>query len=202
MILFAILALREGASLSFVLLPLSCLMTAHYDVWNRAIGQHFFDSQHAGQNIFLTVDEVTLWRISRACGPPLQFTSPEQAVDDFVASVRHEICLHGWALGVPQRDNYPCFLGFLALQVLAVFKMREDESWTAKAYWGRLRELLHDYTSPSMPLELKGDQHQKLWRQGLEHWANVIQEERWGIVRLPLPKPSGEQRDHVILPKS
>ena len=177
-------------------------MTAHYDAWNRAIGQHFFDSQHAGQNVFLTVDEVTLWRISHDCGPPLQFASSEQAVDDFVASVRHEICLHGWALGVPQRDNYPFFLGFLALQVLAVFKMREDENWTDKAYWGRLRELLHDYTSSYMPLELKGDQHQKLWRQGLEHWANVIQEERWGVVRLPLPKPSREKPDHVILPKS
>lgn len=153
-------------------------MTANYHAWNRAIGQHFFGLQHAGQNVFLTVDEATLWRISHDYGPPLQFASSEQAVDDFVASVRHEICLHGWPLGVPQRDNYPPFLGFLALQVLAVFKMREDENWTDKAYWGRLRELLHDHTSSYMPLELKGDQHQKLWRQGLERWANIIQEGR------------------------
>jgi hypothetical protein len=177
-------------------------MMAHYDEWNRAIGRHFFNAQHAGQNAFLTVDEATLWRISHDSGPPLQFASSEQAVDDFVASVRHEICLRGWTLGVLQRDNYPRFLGFLALQVLAVFKMREDENWTDKAYWGRLRELLHDYTSSHMPSGLKGDQHQKLWRQGLERWANVLQEERWGVVRLPLPKPSRERPDHVILPKS
>ena len=99
-----------------------------------------------------------------------------------------EICLHGWTLGVLQRDNYPRFLGFLALQVLAVFKMREDANWSYKAYWGRLRELLHDHTSRYMPLGLKGDPHQQLWRQGLERWANVLQEERWGVVRLPLPK--------------
>jgi hypothetical protein len=179
-------------------------MMAHYDRWNRAIGQHFFNVQHAGQNVFFTVDEATLWQISHDCGPPLQFASSEQAVDDFVASVRHEVCLRGWILGVLQRDNYPLFLGFLALQVLAVFKMREDTNWTDKAYWGRLRELLHDYTSRYMPLGLKGDQHQQLWRQGLEHWANVIQEERWGVVRLPLPKLSRERPDHVhvSLPQS
>ena len=150
-----------------------------------------FLAQHAGQNVFLTVDEDTLWQISHDYGPPLQFASSEQAVDDFVASVHQEICLHGWTLGVPQRDNHPLFLGFLALQVLAVFKMHEDENWTYKAYWGRLRELLDDHTSSYMPLGLKGDQHQELWHQGLEHWANVIQEERWGVVRLPLPEPSG-----------
>ena len=64
-------------------------MMAHYDGWNRAIGQHFFNDQHAGQNVFLTVDEATLWRISHDSDPPLQFASSEQAVDDFVASVRH-----------------------------------------------------------------------------------------------------------------
>jgi hypothetical protein len=98
-------------------------ITAYYDAWNRAIGQYFFGPQYTGQNRFLTVDEDTLWRISRDYGAPLQFTSCEQAVDDFVASVRSEICLRGWTLGVPQHDNYPVFLGFLALQVLAVFKM-------------------------------------------------------------------------------
>ena len=109
-------------------------MTVHYDAWNEAIGRHFFCAQHAGQNVFLTVDEATLWRTSHDCSSPLQFASSEQAVDDFVASVHHEICLHGWPLGVPQRDNHPPFLGFLALQVLAVFKMRDDENWTNKAY--------------------------------------------------------------------
>ena len=120
-------------------------MTTHYDAWNRAIGQHFFNNQHAGQHIYLTVDEDILRRISHDSGLPLQFASSGQAVDDFVASVRHAICLHGWTLGVPQRNNYPRFLGFLALQVLAVFKMREDENWTDKAYWRRLRELLYSF---------------------------------------------------------
>ena len=68
-------------------------MAAPYDAWNRAIGQHFFNPQCAGQNVFLTVDEATLWQISLDYGPPLQFASQEQAVDDFVTSVRREICL-------------------------------------------------------------------------------------------------------------
>ena len=66
----------------------------------------------------------------------------EQAVDDFVDSVRHEICLHGWTLGVLQRDNYPRFLGFLALQVLAVFKMRLSSKHTC---------LMQGFPPPSFP---------------------------------------------------
>jgi hypothetical protein len=176
--------------------------TTHYNAWNRAIGQHFFNSQHAGQHICLTVDEDTLWQISRDYGPPLQFVSREQAVDDFVTSVRREICLHGWTLGVLQRDNHPVFLGLLALQVLAVFKMGHYGKWTADAYWGRLRELLRDTTKSYIPLRLKPNQHQALWRQGLERWANVIQKECWGAVRLPLPESLGVKHDHVGLPKS
>ena len=185
-----------------ILLSLGYLMTAPYNAWNKAIGQHFFTPQHAGQNVFLTVDEATLWQVSRAYGPPLQFTSQEQAVDDFITSVHHEICLRGWTRGMLQRDDYPLFLGFLALQVLAVFKMREDEKWTANAYWGRLKELLGDTTASSMPRGLNGNRHQELWCQGLERWANVIQKACWGAVRLPLPKQSGESHDHVGLPKS
>jgi hypothetical protein len=86
----------------------------------------------------------------------------------------------GDGLRESQPDKHPLFLGFLALQVLAVFKMREDEKWTDRAYWGRLRELLHDTTASYMTLGLTRDQHQALWRQGLERWANVIQGERWG----------------------
>lgn len=104
-----------------------------------------------------------------------------------------------WSLEEPQSDKHPRFLGFLAAQVLAVFKMREDEKWTTHAYGDRLRELLHDTTASYMPLGLNPTQHQALWRQGLERWANVIQRERWGAVRLPLPT---QPYDHVGLPKS
>ena len=176
-------------------------MTTSYDAWNSAISQHFFAPQSTGQTVFLTVDEDTLWRMSRDYGAPLQFASAEQAVNDFIASVRDEIYLHGWTLGALQRDTYPRFLGLLALQVLAVFNMGDYGEFTASAYWGRVRELLHDNTS-YMPLGLTGDLHQRLWRQGLERWANVIQEECCGVVRLPSPKQSGERHDHVSLPKS
>jgi len=178
-------------------------MDARYDAWNIAIGQHFYGPKHAGQNVFLIVDQDTLWQISKDYGAPLQFTSSAEAVDDFVAAVRREICQRGgWTLGALQSDKHPLFLGFLALQILSVFKMHGDEKWTAHAYWGRLRELLDDTTASYMPLGLNPAQHQVLWRQGLERWANNIQRERWGTVRLPLPEQLGSERDHVGLPKS
>jgi hypothetical protein len=70
-------------------------MDPHYEAWNQAVGQHFYGPKHAGQSVFLTVDEDTLWQISKDYGFPLQFTSSSQAVDDFITSVCHEIRQHG-----------------------------------------------------------------------------------------------------------
>jgi hypothetical protein len=177
-----------------------CDMDLQYDAWNQAIGRYFFKPDHAGRPVFLTVDDTVLQRIRLDDTPPLHFDSPDAAAHDFAAAVRREICQRGWTSGFPRADSYPNFLGLLALQVLAVFKMRNDESWQEKAYWGRLRELLGDTQSTYMPLGLKPDQHQELWRQGLARWANHLQKERWGSVWLPSEEQRGEW--HVILPKS
>src|SRR5262245_11551597 len=179
-----------------------CMQTS-YTTWNDAIGHYFFRPEHAEQRVFLTVDEDTLWRISQGDGSPLRFTHRDHAIQAFVTAVKDELCRCGeWTFMTPREDEYPHFLGFLAIQVLAVFKMREDETWSATAYWGRLGELLGDTTS-RRPWKLDEDRHQVLWRQGLEHWANDLQQGRWGTVSLPPYAPPGKQRrDHVGLPKS
>ena len=181
---------------------MQCMQTS-YTTWNDAIGHYFFRPHHAEQRVFLTVDEDTLWRISHGDDSPLRFTHRDHAVQAFVAAVKDELCRCGeWIFKPPREGEYPHFLGFLAVQVLAVFKMREDETWSATAYWGRLGELLGDTTS-RRPWKLDGNRHQTLWRQGLVYWANDLQQGRWGIVSLPPQAPQGKtRRDHVGLPKS
>src|SRR5262249_11868664 len=142
-------------------------MQTPYTMWNDTIGRYFFRPQHAEQRVFLTVDDDTLWKISQGDDSPLQFAQSNLAVQAFVAAVRDELCRCGeWTFKPPRAGEYPLFLGFLAIQVLAVFKMREDEAWSATAYWGRLGELLGDTTS-RRPWKLDEDRHQALWRQGL-----------------------------------
>ena len=178
-------------------------MDPQYDAWNLAIGRSFFKRENAGRTVFLAVDDTILHTIGQDNATSLHFETPEAAAHDFAASVRREICQRGWTCGMLLADQYPIFLGLLAIQVLAVFKMRDDEVWQEQAYWGRLRELLDDAQSPYMPLGLgRGDQHQVLWREGLAQWANHIQKERWGTVWLPSQERGAQHHKHVILPKS
>jgi len=178
-------------------------MEMPYKTWNDAIGRYFFRPQYAGQRVFLTVDDDTVWKISQGNDFPLRCAHSDHAVQAFVAAVRDELCRHGaWSFETPREGEYPLFLGFLAIQVLAAFKMREEPPWSATAYWGRLGELLGDTTS-RRPLGLEENRHQALWRQGLDYWANDLQQGRWGTVSLPPYAPRGKQRrDHVGLPKS
>jgi hypothetical protein len=177
-------------------------MNTQYSAWSLAIGKHFFGQARAQQSVFLTVDEETLWQISQQHGELLLFDERTEAVQDFAASVRREVYQHGWTVGDMQANCYPRFLGLLAMQVLAAFRMRRDDAGWETAYWMRLRELLNDTAASYMTFRLTEERHQELWRDGLERWANVVQEGRWGRVWLPPREPVGERRKHVSLPKS
>src|SRR5437870_8286722 len=110
-------------------------MEMPYKMWNDAIGRYFFRSHSAGQRVFLTVDDDTLWKISQGNDSPWRFAHRDHAVQAFVAAVRDELCQDGeWLFETPREGEYPLFLGFLAIQVLAAFKMREEPPWSATAY--------------------------------------------------------------------
>ncbi|MBM3225580.1 MAG: hypothetical protein FJZ47_17525 [Candidatus Tectomicrobia bacterium] len=179
-------------------------MQTLYKIWNDAIGCYFFNPQHAEQRVFLTVDDDTLWKIGKNAGFALPFPSREHTAQAFITAVRDELSGYGgWPFHKPRKDEYPHFLGFLAIQVLAVFKIGEDEKWSPNAYWPCLCALLGDKISPYMPLGLEPNRHQILWREGLAHWANDLQEGRLGTISLPPPvSQGGSRRDHVGLPKS
>lgn len=180
----------------------------NYQDWNRGIGEHFFHPDQAGQVVLLSVDPTALRKIADRAGATA--TGPLRASwdNDFVDAVRDELDrrtalgVTPWDIGVLRKDSYPSFLGLLAVQVLAVFRMHQSEDYDLKAYWPRLRELLERRRAPGELVQgLKGEQHQALWRDGLERWGNErqFQGERWGAVRLS--DPDAGQR-HVAIPKS
>lgn len=97
------------------------LMKPSYTTWNDTIGRYFFRPQYAGQRVFLTVDDDTLWKISQGHGSPVQFAHPHLAVQAFVAAVRDELRRCGeWTFKPPRAGEYPRFLGWLLLDCKVV----------------------------------------------------------------------------------
>jgi len=176
--------------------------TNEYNIWNTAISCYFFRPEYAGETVFLSIEKDILLLIAESANPPMSFDSPEQAEQNLVTAVRAELQRKGWVVGkLPENiKNYPRFLAQLAVQVLAVANMHDDEHWSDNAYWPRLREMLDPNCQQAMPLNLTGEAHLALWRDGLEHWANNLLHGALGFIRLPVDR-HGPGR-YIRLPKS
>lgn len=177
------------------------MSTNEYNIWNTAIGCYFFRPEYAGETVFLSIEKDILLLIAESANPPMSFDSPEQAEQDLVTAVRAELQRKGWAVGKLSENikNYPCFLAQLAVQVLAVTNMRDDEHWSDNAYWPRLWEMLDPNCQQAMPLNLTGEAYLALWH-GLEHWANDLLRGELGFIRLPVDRPRSGR--YIRLPKS
>lgn len=121
-------------------------MNTPYKIWNDAIGHYFFNPQQAEQRVVFTVDDDTLWQICQNADSPLRFSSRDHAVRNFVDAVRAELCrCRAWVFHKPLKDEYPLFLGLLALQVLAVFKMGIVDSLIHNTELGAQRHAFIEY---------------------------------------------------------
>lgn len=172
-----------------------------YLSWTQAIGRRFFRPEFADEPVYLAVDAQALLEAATMAEPPVAFDSAEAAAIDFVQAVRQQLRKPaGWELvGLSASDAPPGCLGLLAFQVYAAFCMMKDANWTPKAYWPRVRELLHP-----CPLNLDTDQtHQFLWRKVLQRWVNdsEYQGGRRGRLILP-PENDGRGHRHIRLPLS
>lgn len=147
-----------------------------YSLWNRAIGQHFFNRERSGKTVVLTVDTDTLLEIAQEAELPL--TNLDEIDIQFSAAVQEEVSESGWEVGPLERDRYPRCLAKVALLVLVAFRMAATQEASARAYWLRFSELFKGRKPDRVDLE-------SLWRKGLERWANRIQQGEWGRVDLP-----------------
>lgn len=179
-----------------------------YVGWTRSIGRWLFRPECAGESVYLAIDAEALLTIARSAEPPISFANAEEAATDFVRAVRRQLARpSGWELtGKGSEEAPPGCLGLLAFQVYAAFRMMEDESWSAGAYWPRVKQLLGERASASIyPKNFDIKIHQYMWRDLLQSWANDsrtgCQGGRRGILMLP-PKSIGQGHSHVRLPLS
>lgn len=117
-----------------------------YIGWNKAIGEHFFNQEKAGQKVYLYVTEEVLNHL----GKPFN-----EDTTDFIAAVKqgyglaqeeHNVCdaaLKWVTVGWENLDpfEYPPYLAYLALFVLAAGQGEEGD-YHQNAYYQRLNDLL------------------------------------------------------------
>jgi hypothetical protein len=118
-----------------------------YRTWNRALAEHLLQGTSAGSEVYLTVTpRILAHALAEVQGAAFD---PEQAQTHFTSAVsalyRDRVLTQRGRLRVLRRygdDGLPECIGFLALSVLAAYRMRSDEDAAGHAYYVRLADLL------------------------------------------------------------
>lgn len=140
-----------------------------YLLWNKAIVLHCLQMYGSeNENIYLTITPAILaGALAQVNGIVL---TPEEALTSFEDAVStmysNYVLPHAKKLQVLRRcgdDELPECAAFLALSVLAAYKMRTEDGIAASAYYRRLEELLRCGMSGSLPRGFDGDDFEGLW---------------------------------------
>jgi hypothetical protein len=141
---------------------------ADYRAWNRAIAEHLLLKGTAGSDLYLTITPRILARAME--GMQGAALNAEEAEDHFTRVVaelyRDRVLTNRARLRVLRRggdDGLPECIGFLALTVLAAYRMRGDEEATGLAYYLRVEELLHCGMSGPYPVGFDPVVFESLW---------------------------------------
>jgi hypothetical protein len=174
--------------------------SAEYLVWNKAIVHHCLQSSASEDGyLYLTITPTILaGALTQINGPTLP---PDEATTRFVdaVSAMYRTCVlpHAKKLQVLRRcgeGGLPECVAFLALSVLAAYRMRTEDGISASAYYRRLEGLLRCGMSAGVPRGFDGDDFEGLWAF-LDAW--FLANHRRHIA---MPSTDGEQRRFVALP--
>ncbi len=139
-----------------------------YRKWNRAIAEHLLLNVAAGEKLYLTITPRILARALVEVQGTI--VSSEEAQQHFANAVsalyRERVLTQRARLRVLRRtgdDGLPECIGFLALTVLAAYRMRSDEEATGLAYYMRLGELLRCEPSGQYPIGFDPLVFESLW---------------------------------------
>jgi hypothetical protein len=169
-----------------------------YRRWNRAIAEHLLFKSANGSELYLTITPRILARaLAEVQGATL---NAEEAQQQFANAVSELYCArvltNRGRLRVLRRtgdDGLPECIAFLALTVLAAYRMHGDDEATGLAYYLRLGELLRCDLSGQYPAGFDPVVFESLW-YFLRDW--LAQRNR----KLAVPAPEAGGRRFVGLP--
>jgi hypothetical protein len=171
-----------------------------YGLWNKAIFEHCLLSDTIeNEEVYLTITPRVLASAFAEVGGGI--LGPDEAQLDFtnaVSRMYHAIVLpHSRKLQVLRRcggGGLPECGAFLALSVLAAWRMRTDDEMTASAYYKRLEELLRCGFSGAFPRGFDPDEFEGLWVFS-QAWL-----EREQRRKLAMPASNARMRRFVAFP--
>jgi hypothetical protein len=171
-----------------------------YSIWNRAIIRSCLQHSEPGDEIFLSITPSVLAAVLN--DSESTFLSADEAAAQFIGAVsdmyRSRVLSHARRLETLRRcgiDGLPECVAFLALSVLAAYRMHTDEGTAATAYYKRLDELLcSGISTTGMPVGFDGDDFHELW-VFLDVWLS-----RDHGRRLAMPNENAGPRRFVALP--
>lgn len=169
-----------------------------YRAWNRAIAEHLLLKSTTGSERYLTITPRILARaLAETQGLVLNAEDAQAQFANAVSqSYRARILTNRARLRVLRRngdDGVPECIGFLALTVLAAYRMHGDDEATGLAYYLRLGELLQCGLSGQYPEGFDPLVFESLWHF-LRDWLAKRD------LRLALPSPEDGTRRFVGLP--
>ncbi len=174
-------------------------LSKEYAVWNKAVVQHCLLADAAeDQEVYLTITpRILAGALSEVADVNL---TPEEAevrfADTVSAMYRTRVLPHARKLQVLRRcgdDGLPECAAFLALSVLAAYRMHTDEGAAANAYYKRLDELLLCGLSGGLPRGFDPDEFEGLWLF-LRAWLD-----REHGRQMAMPRPDVGLRRYVAL---
>ncbi|MEH2081523.1 MAG: hypothetical protein V7K89_16425 [Nostoc sp.] len=174
-------------------------LSQKYTLWNRAIAEYFFSNNSNEQEIYLTISPKSL----AAAFAKIQVIqlSPEEAEQDFVDVVssvyRHRVLSYSAGFSVLHGDDengFPKYIAFLALCVLAAYRMHSDEEVSTGAYYPRLAELLGCKIVRGFPKGFHTDEFEKLWKL-LNKWLKQKKS-----LLLAMPEANTAKKIYIAFP--
>ncbi|MEH1770997.1 MAG: hypothetical protein V7L30_32120 [Nostoc sp.] len=174
-------------------------LSQKYTLWNRAIAEYFLSNNSNEQEIYLTISPKSL----AAAFAKVQVTllSPEEAEQDFVdvvsSAYRHRVLSYSAGFSVLHGDDengFPKYIAFLALCVLAAYRMRSDEEVSTGAYYPRLAELLGCKIVRGFPEGFHTDEFEKLWKL-LNKWLKQKKS-----LLLAMPEANTAKKIYIAFP--
>lgn len=175
-------------------------LSEKYGLWNRALAEYFLvhNSPHE-QEIYLTISPRSLAAAYAKMGQ-IQL-SPQEAEEDFIdvvsSTYHHRVLSYSAGLSVFSRDGedgFPKCIAFLALCVLAAYRMHSDGEVTATAYYPRLAEILRCKIDRTYPEGFNTEEFEKLWIF-LKKW---LQQRK--SVFLAIPEANAEAKRYIAFP--
>lgn len=155
-----------------------------YTWWNEKLAKYFFNSDKAGQRVYLSITEQIIKELGAKNIE--EFTKQVRRGPADIINNKDPLCVKALTLLKLYKEKphkfkdleFPPYIAFLCLFVLAF--NRDDDDFSDAAYYPRLKKLTNENNA-----DYKFGEIGQIW-QDLEHWSKIEKKGDLGIFKTQL----------------